>query len=866
MAGGYDGHLKFDTSVNGEGFQTGVASLAKGAAAGITAVAAALGAMATYAIKTGIEFESAFAGVKKTVDGTEEQITALHDAIIAMSKEIPQSAADLSAIAEAAGQLGIKTDNIADFTKVMANLGVATNMSADEAATSLARLANITQMPQTEFERLGSTIVALGNNLATTEGEITAMALRIAGAGNQVGMTEDQILSFSGALSSVGIEAEAGGTAFSTLISKMSLAAAQGGEDLANFASVAGMTGEEFKAAFEQDAAAAISTFIQGLSNISENGGSAIATLDEIGLSDIRMRDALLRAAGASDVFTEALQIGSDAWAENTALTNEAEQRYATMESRIQLLKNGVDALGIAFYESCDDKIGGAVDLATGYIQQLSDAFTEGGIDGLVEELGNVFADAATQIVAAAPALVAAATNAIKAFISGIRKNQSKILDAAIELGGALISGIAEILPELGAFGLELIMELATRLLDGLPQLTQMGVEMLNSLAEGIATGLPEFLASALPLAGDLAATIRESAGQLVDAGINLIMNLADGLIAALPDMLANIPQIIIDLCGVINDNAPKLLLAGIELIGKLVVGLVQAIPQILAAMPKIVEAIWSVISAFNWLDLGKNIMTFFSDGLKSMITNIQAAGKNIFDSVKNAIINLPATLKDLGSNAISFMSSGIRGMLSTIGNAAKSVFTNIVNAIINLPSRLLNLAKDAVGNVVTAFKSIEWGSIGANIINGIISGIGSAVAGLVSSAVDAALSAFRAAKKALGIKSPSRLFADEIGEYIPPGITVGIKKAMPRAEDAVQDDMQEFAQKAQDAVLEAQSVPAQRTAADGNSRHAADPQNSGTSKVVVQGETHVHVDVDGREAARAIAPFMGEQMEFEEA
>lgn len=204
---------------------------------------------------------------------------------------------------------------------------------------------------------------------------------------------------------------------------------------------------------------------------------------------------------------------------------------------------------------------------------------------------------------------------------------------------------------------------------------------------------------------GQLAAGIRESAGQLVDAGINLIMNLADGLIAAIPDLLANIPQIIIDLCGVINDNAPKLLMAGVQLIGKLVMGLLQAIPQILAAMPKIVEAIWSVISAFNWLDLGTNIMTFFRDGLKSMVSKIGEAGRSVFETVKNAIVNLPNTLKNLGSNAVSGMANAIRGLLSTVGSAAKAVFTNIVNAVLNLPSRLLELAKSAVTNVATPSK-----------------------------------------------------------------------------------------------------------------------------------------------------------------
>lgn len=295
-----------------------------------------------------MDFESAMTGVAKTTDLTDDELSAMSDAIKEMSTEIPATTEELAAIAESAGQLGIHKESLLDFTEIMAMLGTSTNMTADEAATSLSRLANITGMSQEDFDRLGATIVDLGNNLATTEKEIVDMSMRIAGAGAQVGMTEAEIMSFSGALSSVGIEAEAGGSAFSTLISNMSLAVQQGGDGLEQFADVAGMSAAEFAAAFEEDAAGAIIQFIQGLGNMESEGRSAIAVLDDMGLSDIRMRDALLRAAGASDVFTNALQIGSNAWDENTALVNEASKRYATTQSQLTMMQNAYKNLKVA--------------------------------------------------------------------------------------------------------------------------------------------------------------------------------------------------------------------------------------------------------------------------------------------------------------------------------------------------------------------------------------------------------------------------------------------------------------------------------------------------------------------------------------
>jgi len=335
---------------------------------------------------SGISFESAFTGVTKTVDATSEELSKLRKDIRGMAKEMPESVEEISGVAEAAGQLGIKTKSVAGFTKTMVMLGDATNLSSEEAATSMARFANVTGMSQKNFDKLGSTVVALGNNMATTEKEIVEMATRISGAGSQVGLSEAQIMSFSAALSSVGIEAEAGGTAFSTLLSKMNLATVQGGKSLNSFATVAGMSGEQFKKAFKNDAAGAVLSFINGLDKINKNGGSAIKTLNDMGLSDVRIRDALLRAAGASGTFTEALKIGTKAWNKNTALTKEAETRYKTMESQLQMTKNKLNDIGISVYSSFEKPLVKGVATANKALGNLSRKFENGGIKKIVPE------------------------------------------------------------------------------------------------------------------------------------------------------------------------------------------------------------------------------------------------------------------------------------------------------------------------------------------------------------------------------------------------------------------------------------------------------------------------------------------------
>ena len=297
-------------------------------------------ALGTAAVKASIDYEYAFADVRKTVDATEEEYEKLSQSVKQMSTEVAASAEDIAEVMSIAGQLGIENEHLAEFTRTMIDLGNSTNMVAADAASDAARFANIMGMSQDKFQNLGSTLVDLGNNYATTESEIMEMSLRLAGAGKQVGLSEAQIMGFAAALSSVGIQAQMGGSAFSKALIKMEVASATGGEALDDFAKVSGMTASQFKDLWERDAASAFQAFIVGLSKMDEQGVSAIKTLDDIGISEIRLRDTLLRATNATELFSKTQETANKAWSQNTALTNEANKRYATTKSRLTNLKN----------------------------------------------------------------------------------------------------------------------------------------------------------------------------------------------------------------------------------------------------------------------------------------------------------------------------------------------------------------------------------------------------------------------------------------------------------------------------------------------------------------------------------------------
>ena len=320
-----------------------------------------------YAAKEAISFEDAFAGVEKTVDGSEAELALLEAQLVEMSHNIPVTAEELSGIAQSAGQLGIQLDTIGQFTETIAKLNSATNLG-EEGATILARIANITGMEQTgeNFERLGSTIVELGNTSATTESEIANMAMRLAGAGAQVGMSISDILGISAALSSLGLQAEAGGSAISRVLTDMQLAVETGNASLKQFADVAGMTSEEFVAAFNEDAAGALAAFISGLGSGTQ---SATQLLDQMGITEVVITDTLKRASNAEDLFATSIENANRAYEENVALTNEAEKRNQTMASRLTMVKNRVDtaarSLGntlMPVLEEVAEKVGEAAD------------------------------------------------------------------------------------------------------------------------------------------------------------------------------------------------------------------------------------------------------------------------------------------------------------------------------------------------------------------------------------------------------------------------------------------------------------------------------------------------------------------------
>ena len=347
----------------------------------IQAAGVAMAAGAVASAKFAVDFENNFADVYKTVDGTDEQLDKIKQDIIDMitvdvngHSAIPQTTAALTELAAAGGQLGIQTENISSFTETMAMMGSATNLAGEEGAKTLARFMNVANVSQGEVQNLGSSIVDLGNHFATTEAEIAAMAQRMGATGTAVGISAQDILAYSTALSSLGVEAEAGGSSVSRVWMDIQTQVSTGGKLLGAFAKVSGKTVKEFSEGWKKDASGTFRDFVEGLSKSKD----LVGTLKNLGFDNIRDLQALQKLAGPQGIqlLNDALQRSNNAWSENTALVNEFENKAGTTASQIQVMENNLveagRSLGETFLPSINNGVVNIKELAQG-IANMSD-------------------------------------------------------------------------------------------------------------------------------------------------------------------------------------------------------------------------------------------------------------------------------------------------------------------------------------------------------------------------------------------------------------------------------------------------------------------------------------------------------------
>lgn len=375
----------------------------------------------------------------------------------------------------------------------------------------------------------------------------------------------------------------------------------------------------------------------------------------------------------------------------------------------------------------------------------------------------------------------------------GITEGIPDFLSVSGQVIMSLADSISSASPQLITAAGTAILALGSGIMQALPQMISYGVQIITQIGNAISQAAPELIPKAIEALAQFALGLISALPQLITVGIQMITSLAQGLINSIPLLIEYVPQIINSFCAAIDTGLLQLIAAGVKIIANLVIGIVQAIPQLIAALPQIVLAIYNVFMHINLLSAGANIIKTLASGLKSSGGSVISAAQNIVKFIWNQLVKTDWV--NLGKMLIQKLVSGIRGMGGSAGSVARSIgqkiFTTISNVnwlslgktvisklisgLLSLLGRMGSAAKSLGTKAVSAFKGINWGSVGSNIVKGIIGGVGAMAGSLLSKMQGLASSALKAAKKALGIKSPSRVFKKEVGKHIVTGIIAGV-------------------------------------------------------------------------------------------
>ena len=769
-----------------------------------------LAGMGAASLKSAVDFESAFAGVRKTVDATKSQYKDLEDGIRSMSKQMPQSAAEIATVAESAGQLGIQRENVLSFTKVMVELGDTTNLSSEEAASALAQFANVTGMSMDNIDRLGSTIVALGNNLATTESAIVEMGQRMASTGSQIGMTEAQIMSWSGAMSSVGVSAEVGGSSFSKFAKDVQLAVETNSSQLSKFAKVAGMSSSEFSKAFKEDASGALQAFIKGLSESEEKGTSVTAVLDALGYTEVGMSQTLSSLAGGYGTLSKALDVGSESWKENTALSKEAETRYQTTESQLEILKNQFQDVGISIGQILLPTLQSLMSALSSFASYL--ASLDEGTLRIITTIGMVAASIGPVLLILG-SLASAIGNLIelKALLA-----ESSILSSAIgrvsglftSLGAIITGTVIPALQSLWAFMLAnpitLVIAAIAALVAGFIYLwnncesfRNFWINLWDNIVETV-QNIPTYFQNALNAIGDTFNSIKETIttklsetwqsittwcsdtyNSFIEWGTNLITNIGNWFNElpsrigyALGFALGTIASWIVNTWNYFTTNIPKW---------------IESIGQWFSELPGKIGT-WLTNTYNNVISWGSNMLskaietgTNFVNNVVNFIKNLPTTVYNWLTQTYNKVVNWATQMinkaREVGSNFVSKVGSTIQSLPGKVWSYLSQTISKAVTFVSQFGQKATQAARNFTTNIVNGVRNIpnQMLSIGRNIVQGIWRGISGAAGWLRSQISNFASGIINGFKSAFKINSPSKIMRDIIGKGIVEGIGVGI-------------------------------------------------------------------------------------------
>lgn len=706
-----DGSVVIKISGDDKPFRKTLGGLAKVSTAAIAGAGSALAGLGAYAVKVGSEFESSMSQVAATMGMTTEEIhngseayetlaTAAKNAGATTKFTATQAADALNYLALAGYDAATSAEVLPSVLNLAAAGGLELAYASDLATDAMAALG--IEASADNLTQFGDQMAMASSKANYSVAQLGEAILTVGGTAKNLAGGTVELNTALGVLANRGIKGAEGGTALRNMILSLSAptdtaAATLKSLGVSAFDAEGNLRplNETFK---DLDAA------MQNLTGEEKTN----ALNDIFNKVDLKSAEAMLAGCGEEfDNLAEAIA-NSDG-----AMQNMADVQMDNLKGQITLLQSAVEGLGVAFYENVNGKIKDAVSATAGYVSELNavmnaafadteneenvkkvtKALTElgysadeaqamvgTGMSGVVSSLGGILAQAMADIANAAPAMLDAGVQLIASFLQGIQENGDSLAAGALSIVGTLAEGIAELLPMVADTAASLAVSLADGLTESLPNIIPVAIETISTLVENLT----------------------ENANTVIEAGIQIILALGEGLIAALPQLIETVPQIVINIANVINDNAPKLVDTALYLITRLATGLLAATPTILANIPKIIEAIVAAFMAFQWLNLGKQLIDGVANGVKKAGESMATAAKNAFSKFKSKITGseVATELKSIGKYIIDGIVGGIKNSLKNIANVAGKIKDTLLSKLKGLfriasPSKLM---KEEVG------------------------------------------------------------------------------------------------------------------------------------------------------------------------
>ncbi|NFM10072.1 phage tail tape measure protein [Clostridium botulinum] len=671
-----DGKIIIDTKIDSSGAEKGIGNLnsiaskgLKGFTGAIAGVGVALGGIGAYALKVGSDFEAGMSKVKAISGATADDMVKLSDKAKEMGATTKFSATESSEALQYMAMAGWKTEQMLNGLPGIMNLAAASGEDLALTSDIVTDAMTAFGMKAEESGHFADVLAQASSNSNTNVAMLGESFKYVAPLAGSLGYKAEDTSIALGLMANAGVKASQSGTSLKTALVNMAKPT------------------DNMKAVMDQ----------YGLSL--QNTDGSMKSLKEV--MDM-LRDKMGGLDEATKASASAQLFGKESLAGMLAVINASPEDYEkltnaiyncdgaskqmadtmndNLKGQVVLLKSALEGLGIQIYESVDNPMKDIVKSANDMVGQLSEAFKNGGFEGLTEALGNVFAQIVSGMAEQTPNIINASVNVIQSFLQGIQDNLPQIAQGAIGIVTSLVTGI----------------------IDTLPQLLEVGVQAIGELGNGIAEALPELIPKAIDCILTLVDNMVDNIDMLIDVGIKIIFAIAEGLINALPELIEKVPTIINKFWEAFDRNLGKILQAGIKLIIKLGEGIIQSIPLIIANAGEICKAILNTIVHLDLLSVGKSLITKLGTGIKEMggsIINVaKGIGKNIIDGIKSG---LSAGVGALKTKALE------------VGVVVKNSFKDFFN--IHSPSRLM---RDLIGKNIIAGISVGMENELPNAIN----------------------------------------------------------------------------------------------------------------------------------------------------